>query len=108
MNYRARLATNRRKEIETHRYFLLFQEYLDLLKKEKQREMNIAHIAFYANQVLQDLNIETLTVGFWSGLLEGRGNTRLVPDSLLPDEPDIDDSIEDAFIEIDPPFNPHE
>ena len=37
MNYRARLATNRRKEIETHRYFLLFQEYLDKLEKEQPK-----------------------------------------------------------------------
>ena len=32
MNYRARLATQRRTEIETHRYFQLFTEYLNHLK----------------------------------------------------------------------------
>jgi len=47
---------------------------------------NIAHIAFYANQVLEDLNIETLPVAFWRGLYEGRGDTSLVPDSLIEAE----------------------
>ena len=32
MKYKARLATQRRKEIETHRYFQLFTEYLNHLK----------------------------------------------------------------------------
>ena len=48
--------------------------------------MNIAHIAFYANQVLEDVksvHIDTLPVGFWSGLYEGRGDTSLVPDFLI-------------------------
>ena len=55
--------------------------------------MNIAHIAFYANPVLEDLNIETLTVDFWRGLYEGTGDIESVPDFLI-EEPDIDDSIE--------------
>ena len=33
MNFRLRLALSRRSEIETHRYFLLLQEYLFLLTK---------------------------------------------------------------------------
>lgn len=48
--------------------------------------MNIAHIAFYANTVLEDLNIETLTVGFWRGLYEGHGDASLVPDDLTAAE----------------------
>ena len=48
--------------------------------------MNIAHIAFYANQVLSDLNIETLPVAFWRGLHEGCGDTSLVPDYLIDAE----------------------
>ena len=48
--------------------------------------MNIAHIAFYANQVLEDVksvHIETLPVTFWQGLYEGRGDTSA--ESLLED-----------------------
>ena len=37
MKYKAKLATQRQKEIETHRYFLLFQEYLDKLEKEQPK-----------------------------------------------------------------------
>jgi len=45
--------------------------------------MNIAHIAYYANRVLQDLGMQTLTVAFWRGLWEGRGDTSVVPDEWL-------------------------
>ena len=45
--------------------------------------MNIAHLAFYANQVLEDLKIETLPVNFWQGLYEGAGDLESVPDSSL-------------------------
>ena len=71
--------------------------------------MNIAHLAFYANQVLENLKsveIETLPVRFWQGLYEGTGDIESVPDFLI-EEPDIDDSIEGAFIEIDLPYDPH-
>ena len=44
---------------------------------------NVSHIAYYANLVLSDLGMETLVVGFWSGLLYGVGDTSLVPDYLL-------------------------
>ena len=36
-NYRYKLAKQRKQEIETHRYFLLFQEYLHLLEKEQTK-----------------------------------------------------------------------
>ena len=38
-NYRYALAKQRKKEIETHRYFLLFQEYLDLLETDTRKEV---------------------------------------------------------------------
>ena len=38
-NYRYELAKQRKKEIETHRYFLLFQEYLNLLETETRKEV---------------------------------------------------------------------
>lgn len=41
--------------------------------------MNIAHIAFYANKILEDLNLDTFTVAFWRGLFERRGDTSIVP-----------------------------
>ena len=50
---------------------------------EPNNAMNIAHLAFYANQVLEDLGMETCVVGFWHGLWEGRGNIQTVPDYLV-------------------------
>ena len=35
-NYRYELAKQRKKEIETHRFFLLFREFLDLLEVEAE------------------------------------------------------------------------
>ena len=51
--------------------------------------MNIAHIAFYANKVLEEIksvSISPLTVGFWRGLYEGRGDISLIPDYLIDTE----------------------
>ena len=42
--------------------------------------MNTAHIAYYANLVLESLGIETLPVAFWDGLYEGVGDTSVIPD----------------------------
>ena len=38
--------------------------------------MNIAHVVFYANKVLEDLNMETEVVGFWQYLWK---NGHIVP-----------------------------
>ena len=48
--------------------------------------MNIAHIAYYANLVLAQAGIETLTVAFWRGLYEGAGDISSVPDYLIEAE----------------------
>lgn len=51
--------------------------------------MNIAHLAFSANLVLEDVksvHIETLPVAFWRGLYEGRGDISIVPDYLIEAE----------------------
>ena len=47
--------------------------------------MNIAHMAYHANRVLEKLGMETLVVAFWQGLWEGRGDISVVPDDLLPE-----------------------
>ena len=50
--------------------------------------MNIAHLAFYANQVLEDLKIETLPIDFWQGLFKGAGDIDSVPNFLIEAEKD--------------------
>lgn len=42
--------------------------------------MNIAHIAFHANRVLEILGMETMVVAFWAGLWEGSGDISVIPD----------------------------
>ena len=71
MNYRARLATNRRKEIETHRYFLLFQEYLNHLQGDTL--MDLGKMAIQANVREYKQKLEH----FYSTSLSGEYRDRL-------------------------------
>ena len=42
-NYRYELAKQRKKEIQTHRYFLLFREYLEKLEKKEVKSEYRTH-----------------------------------------------------------------
>ena len=42
--------------------------------------MNTAHLAYYANLVLEQLGMETIVVAFWDGLWQGRGDISVIPD----------------------------
>ena len=59
----------------------LIETHKDLA--EQNTAGNIAHLAYYANRVLEALGQETLAVAFWRGLYEGRGNTSAIPDDLI-------------------------
>ena len=73
-NYRYELAKQRKKEIETHRYFQLFTEYLDLLETEKGGEtLDPGKMAIRANVSQYEQKLQH----FYSTALSGEHRDRL-------------------------------
>ena len=92
-------------------------QIVSLFLKNEADELHITYLQDKAKALLSWLESEEVrnpehpdhekrVYRVWDLARDIEKDTREYRETL--DEPDIDDSIEDAFIEIDPPFNPHE